>query len=315
MTWVCGLLCRKSAVHKHFPGFLLSGYEERLIHSRSLCCLLHRNNDHTFLMRNLGVFSLEDLNSRGLSRRQIERLIAEGKLSRLARGWYATPGADDHVVAALRSGVRLGCLSACRRYGLWVPSGPRMHVVYGDARKPNEIPGALIHHYGARQPKRALWPLEDYLRQVIRHHDIETGLVVVESAINCKAISRDEALNLEGPTKKIAPLRRHLNKAESGSETRVRLFLESHNIPVSPQVHIPNVGRVDLVVGKNMIVECDSFAHHSSKAAMENDRQRDLASLDAGYTRVRLSYVQIWDDWPATQSALLRVIGKRKHLR
>ena len=266
-------------------------------------------------MKNLGVFSLEELNNRGLSRRAIERSIAAGQLSRIARGWYAVPGADEQVVTALRSGARLGCLSACRRYGLWVPSSARIHIVYGEARKPNAIPGAVIHHYGSRQPKQALWPLEDSLRQVICNHDTETGLVVVESAVNCKAISRDEALNLAGPAKKIEPLRRHLNRAESGSETRVRYFLERHNVPVLPQVDVPDIGRVDLIVGKNLIVECDSYAHHSSRAAMEKDRRRDLAALDAGYTRLRLSYSQIWHEWQATQAALLRLIGKRKHLR
>ncbi len=106
-----------------------------------------------------------------------------------------------------------------------------------------------------------------------------------------------------------------MGPAESGSETRVRLFLQQLNIPVAAQAVIDGVGRVDLLVGNNLIIECDSDEHHRSKEAHHKDRTRDLAARDLGYQTIRLSYRQIWFDWDATRESLLTTIRTRRHLR
>ena len=100
--------------------------------------------------------------------------------------------------------------------------------------------------------------------------------------------------------------------AESGSETRVRLFLRRHRFPVQSQVLIPGVGRVDLLVGRSLILECDSVAHHSDPTA---DRRRDLDSYALGFDTRRLSYEQVHVSWNSTQQALLSQLRSGHHLR
>ncbi|MEZ5085910.1 MAG: DUF559 domain-containing protein [Tessaracoccus sp.] len=108
---------------------------------------------------------------------------------------------------------------------------------------------------------------------------------------------------------------RFLSEAESGSETRVRLFFQQRNVPVRPQAWLEGIDRVDLVVGDRLIVESDSAAYHRSIEDYENDRRRDLAARMQGFETVRLSYHQIWRDWEATRSSLLRLLQARKHIR
>ena len=94
----------------------------------------------------------------------------------------------------------------------------------------------------------------------------------------------------------------------------MRLFFVKRGIPVQAQAEIAGVGLVDLLVGDRLIVECDSQAHHG-ETNYENDRRRDLAARDLGFTTLRLSYQQIWKHWPATQQSLIHEIRARRHLR
>src|SRR5699024_4198688 len=70
--------------------------------------------------------------------------------------------------------------------------------------------------------------------------------------------------------------------AESGTETKVRLYFQLKRVPVRAQVRIPGVGRVDLLVGNRWIIECDSKEHHTGSSQYEYDRERDGAAVDLG---------------------------------
>ena len=59
-----------------------------------------------------GVASCELLNTRGASLRDVDRVVRSGGLERVRRGWVALPGADRELVAAVRAGGVLGCVSA-----------------------------------------------------------------------------------------------------------------------------------------------------------------------------------------------------------
>ena len=84
-------------------------------------------------------------------------------------------------------------------------------------------------------------------------------------------------------------------------------------VKVRAQVEIDGVGRVDLVVGDCLVVQCDRKRHHSNRYTYEQDRRRDLALRDLGFTVTQLSYKQIWDQWEATQQSLRRQIRRHEH--
>lgn len=266
-------------------------------------------------MHGIGVRSYSELRGEGASRRDIEHAVASGAVSRIARGWYAFPGAHPEVVKAIQHGARTGCLAGCQLHGLWVPPYTGLHAVYGAGCAPS-LRDPDLHSYRAPQPRVPVWPLLDCLEQVVQRHSTETAVIVLESALNLRAVSDEEvSLLLHRHVVRGALVRRHLSSAESGSETRVRVFLQRRNVPVRPQVEIDGVGRVDLLVGRSLIIECDSLAHHSAKDRYELDRFRDLNARDLGFDTARLSYRQVWQQWGWTRAVLGRQIRLGQHSR
>lgn len=265
-------------------------------------------------MNTTGIASYRDLRKAGHSRREITEALETGAITRFARGWYASANADREAMKAIQLGGRLGCLSGCQRHGLWIPPNAGSHIVYGEGCTPARRRSSM-HFADAPQPKTAIWPLLDCLDHVVHRHSTETSLIVLESALNLKLVTRADVRRLLLPylTRGDA-IGRHLSCAESGSETRVRLFLQQRQVRVRPQVAIAGVGRVDLLVGRSLIIECDSQAHHSGATDYENDRARDLAARDLGYDTMRLSYRQIWRQWPSTMESILRQVHRQEHL-
>lgn len=259
------------------------------------------------------ILSYEQLLTAGHTEASINDLLERAQLVRLRRGWYAQSGAGQDATSAVKAGAFLGCLSGCKAHGLWVPPFEAVHAVYGRGRKPLKRPGIALHRYAAPAPASPVWPLEDCLAQVIQRHDMETSLIVVESAVEKQVICQEEAESMVRATPH-GDLRRYLARARSGSETRVRLFFQRRGVPVEALAHIRDVGEVDLRVGSRLIVECDSAAHHTSVEDRYTDGTRDLNSHLAYYDRIRLGYQQIWDEWNATQIGLSQVLKQRRHI-
>lgn len=257
-----------------------------------------------------GVASRAELLATGVTGKELKTALEVGQLTKVRRGWYASPLAPPNVIAAIRAGGRLGCLSGCSEYGLWTPHHRSPHIIIppGATATP-----AATHRAAATLPSSPVYPLEECLTQVIRYHDPESALMVMESAVQQRAITRSSAeVILAGAgQKKRETLQFFDPNAASGSETRVRLFLQQRRFPVTTQAHIPGLGWVDLLVGRSLILECDSAAHHSDPA---EDRRRDLVALSLGYRPIRLSYGQIHHTWPHTQETLLAILHTRKHL-
>lgn len=137
--------------------------------------------------------------------------------------------------------------------------------------------------------------------------------MVLESAIDRRLMTFEAAEQLlsEASQRKQGTLRFLDRGAASGTETRVRLFLQQRQFQARTQVWIPGVGRVDMLVGRSLILECDSKAHHSDP---EEDRRRDLAARLLGYDTLRLSYGQVFREWEATQLTLLKILRTGAHL-
>ena len=93
----------------------------------------------------------------------------------------------------------------------------------------------------------------------------------------------------------------------------MRWWLESLHVPVTPQVVVPGVGRVDLKLGQNWIIECDSVRHHGERSRYYADRSRDRASLIEGCLVLRLTWEDIWLRWEETRGALDTLIRRRVH--
>ncbi|MBB1508351.1 hypothetical protein [Tessaracoccus sp. MC1756] len=136
------------------------------------------------------------------------------------------------MVEAVRKGGRLGCLSGCSHHGLWTPSHPEPHIVVG---KGATVGRTGRHRHSGPLPGQAVFPVLDCLAQVIRHHTPGEALMVLESAANKALITPGQArlLIADAPARKQRLLKFFNPLAESGSETRVRLWLQQQRIPVT----------------------------------------------------------------------------------
>ncbi|MFT3942849.1 MAG: type IV toxin-antitoxin system AbiEi family antitoxin domain-containing protein [Ancrocorticia sp.] len=264
-----------------------------------------------------GIYTYEDLRERGYSRAGIAKALAEGVIERVAHGLYAEVIADQNVVRGLKLGGKLGCLSGCKFYGIWTPPDSALHVIFtskGMTPAGAAVTGVCAHVRPRKWTKDPVWSLMECLDHVIRFHDGETVLIVLESAVHKGMITIDDAVVLLADhPRKAAKLLKHLDAAESGSETRVRLVLRQRNLPVTPQVWITSEDRVDLLVGESLIIECDSKEFHSSQESYEKDRERDTRMRTMGFDVWRLSYRQVWWEWESTQMDLDVEIRRRKY--
>jgi len=258
-----------------------------------------------------------------LTERQLRSAVERGQLTRLSQGWYALPGADEEAQRALRLGTRLTCLSAARLHGAWVPLDPRRppwpHVAvrHGDPLPPRA--GVVVHRLPTAgwTTNEPVLPLDRSLDQVLRFHSVETGLMVLESAVDRGLLSLRSAESLLGSQplrKQGAGLQLFDPRSGSGSETRVRLWLQRRHHQVRCQVSIAHVGRVDLLVGKSLVIEVDSRAHHLADENYAADHRRDLMLHALGFHRLRLTWHQVFDDWPATVRLLKRALSHGWHL-
>lgn len=252
-----------------------------------------------------------------LGAHRLRTLVAQGRLIQVGNGWYARPTANEGVLTALRLGGRLGCLSGCALHGLWVPPHQDLHVVFNRTLPPT-LPARIAGHIERDLGRRlAVRPLMECLEQVVRHHDTETALIVLDSALNRRLLAESDVVQIVKQCPKFTHRVLHYldGRAEAGTETRVRYFFQRRRVPVEPQVHISGVGRVDLRVGRSLLIECDSRAHHTGEENYARDRRRDLVAVGDDNKVLRLSYAQVFYQWPETQGVLNRIVAARLHRR
>jgi very-short-patch-repair endonuclease len=138
--------------------------------------------------------------------------------------------------------------------------------------------------------------------------------VVADSLLHLRRATRAELERwCERAPLRVRGLLAKVDRAESGTETMVRLRLRALGITVRPQVSIWPGMRIDLLIGDRLVVECDSEQHHASWAQQQADRARDRQLVARGYRPIRLSYRQIHDDWPAIERDILSIVRRGDH--
>lgn len=158
-------------------------------------------------------------------------------------------------------------------------------------------------------------PLRLTLTHAINCLEPEHAAILLESAREKRLLGADDIAELLERT--TSRRRRDIGAvrgtAGSGSETRVRRYLERKGVRVTAQAAVFDAGRVDLLVGDRLIIECDSREHHTSADAYQNDRGRDAMSLRGGYLVLRLTWEWIWLHWTQTCELLDDLIRRRVH--
>lgn len=268
----------------------------------------------TLIKRNRGVVSTAALKQTGADKDSIDEAIACGALRRERWGWYSTPDADAEVVAAVSAGGVVSCVAALRMHGVWVPDESR-HMRVSRHRRRSGPQGCRCH--GRPRPLRG--SIDDVATAVTYAAcclTAENFIVVCDSILNKRLLTRRQlfAALRDAPRSIQQLLAQCDGSAESGTETMVRLRLRSLRIRVSVQHRVRGVGRVDLLIGRRLVIEVDSRAHHTGEQRYEADRRRDRRLIARSYVVVRLTYAQVVDTWPESIEDILIMVRKRMHL-
>ncbi|WAC66595.1 type IV toxin-antitoxin system AbiEi family antitoxin domain-containing protein [Agrococcus sp. SL85] len=262
------------------------------------------------LVLQLGVVTTAQLAALGWSKWQIERAVHQLVLERIRPGWFGR-GPDATALAAVRAGGCISCFSALRLRGAWVPQGSGSHV-----RRARHRSGASCRPFGPSVPVRsAVDDLETAVRCAFRCGDREALVVVLDSLLHRRLATMDELRSwaANAPARVRALLALLDGRAESGTESMLRLRLWQLRIGVRIQVRVLPGMRVDLLVGERLVIECDSREHHTDAAAYERDQERDRRLVARGFVVLRLSYRQIHEEWPAIERDILAIIRRGDH--
>ena len=265
-----------------------------------------------------GVASTSRLLSLGFTNRALSRAVTKGSVLRVRQGWYALPDVSPDVATAARVGGSLGCVSALRRAGVWLPADSRIHVSVSQHASRLRTDGASVVHWSrfAHPDAPAIVPVADALAQAALCLPREFALVALDSALNKKLVTTHE---LERSFSRLPLKARHLLSlcdatSQSGLETLARHRLKRWRMRVRTQMKISGVGRVDVLIGERLVLELDGRGFHDDDTSFEEDRRRDLELHRLGYIVIRLSYRQVMEQWPRAEQVVRALVQRRDHM-
>jgi very-short-patch-repair endonuclease len=280
-----------------------------------------------------GVVSRGQLRELGLADEAITKRAARGRLHRVHWGVYAVGhpvlGARGRWMAAVLAAGSRACLSHAAAAALWemrasaavivdvtVPgTGGRRRRKGVRVHRARDLAGQTTTHDGIPVTTPARTILD--LAATLQTRPLERLLDQAENArltdvASLAALARAHTGH-RGASKLLAVLGTHVpgtTLTRSELEERFLELCRAHGLP-RPRVNHPVEGRErDFVfVAERLVIEADSWRHHRSREAFENDRRRDAVLLRAGYRTLRVTDRQLTGaphDVAATLNAVLR---------
>jgi very-short-patch-repair endonuclease len=263
-----------------------------------------------------GLVQHRQLIEAGVSRGAIKRLVRSGTLHPRHRGVYIVghlalaPRANEAAaLLACGEGSVISHRSAAHLWGLLERAPDVVDVtVVGHHCRPKA--GVCVHKRAKLDARyvrqRDTLPVTSPARTVIdlAADSSERELEAVIAQARARGQLRDGELELEldraGPQAGIRRLRALLNADGAGGLTRseaeriLRRLLREAELQ-QPKSNVNIVGwEVDFIwPEQRLVVEVDGYPFHSSRAAFERDRRKDMALRDSGYDVIRISARQL----------------------
>jgi very-short-patch-repair endonuclease len=262
---------------------------------------------HTSTVVDETILSRLDLLAMGFSPKTITKGVRGGTLIRLRRDHYVIVQASDSVMTAVRIGGRLTCSSAIAEMSRDVFLFEDDHIHVHAERCSSRLRSADDPQKRWSREKatgiriswddlielpagRHLVSVVDAVRALIRCRPEREAVATLDSLLRLGLISMRQVREAVAamPARFRALLTLLDARAESGTESFMRLILRELGVAFEVQVSIGGVGRVDFVVDGFLIIECDSKEFHEGWEKQREDRRRDLAAAAQGYYTLRV---------------------------
>lgn len=276
-----------------------------------------------------GIAHVSELALTATQSRRLRRAYARGLVLRPRLGIYALPSSTVDARRAAAIGGRLAATSALGRHGLWVPD-PRvvpavrfLHVEVSGTYRVEPMACAplvsvvLWNRHAVGRPL-GMQPMLETLRQCAELLPPAQAVAVLDSALRRTTLTRSGLLRAARSwalrTREVAA--RTDGRAESGTESILRILLADAGITAIPQPRIPTGDhhRADLLIGDRLLIECDSEAHHADPASRRADLRRDLHLQAIGFHVIRVDYRDLVDDPAGVIGLILAVVSRGEHL-
>lgn len=259
------------------------------------------------LRRSSGVATRAQLLALGVSRRSLERAVRDNDLVRHPHGLTAS-GAPAELVAAARWGGAVGCSSALRLRGVPVLDPGPVHLL---VRSSKPTRGVVVHRSSRASGIEDLVPAAGRAMRCLPRHE---ALVVADAVIRA-GVDPDllrEAAGLRPGTTARWVLAHADARSESPIESLLRaLVLDVGVRHVVPQVVIPDVGRVDLLIDGWLVLEADGLASHGTPTGFQTDRDRDSTTASLGLVTLRFTHHDLVRA-PEVVTAAIRAVTARR---
>ncbi len=247
-----------------------------------------------------------ELRAAGATARGLTAAVRAGFLIRARRDCYLLPNAPRAVVEAVRVGGRVTCTSRLELAGIFTMGGRATHIHMTDTMSRMRTPssrgrrltrhnreGVELHWWAlSDETTRAAVSIRDALLHALRCQEPWLALASIENALFLRIIDEADVREIfAAAPQRVADLEELVDgRAEAGQETVLRMLALSIGLKCEPQVYIPGVGRVDLLVGGCLVVEADSRLAHDGWEHHIEDRRRDLALANLGYMSLRPAF-------------------------
>ncbi|WP_062387808.1 type IV toxin-antitoxin system AbiEi family antitoxin domain-containing protein [Demequina iriomotensis] len=258
-----------------------------------------------------GVARYKDLVTAGVPLNRIRDQVAAGRILRPHRGVYALPTADPIDVAAALFRAEPCCISVLARAGIpVVPRAAKPHLALPDDRSLGR-PGlrdldAAVFHWCDRYTREAMRRVPVAIDVASRCLELPGLLAAADAALRAGKMSRAQIRAFRtAPVATRAWLAKHADaRSESPLESVTRAALIEGGFNFDLQVQILGVGRVDFVVERRLVIECDGFAFHSDKESHAEDLRRGRALTTQSIPHLRY----VWDDvWKSSDEIIADV--------
>ena len=275
-----------------------------------------------------GLAATFELYAQGHTRHDITTAVRLRSVLRVRQGWFSHRDVHPEEIEAARVGGRLTCLSALNLHGAGVLPRHDLHVsvAHNSCRLRMPLnsrariadvnnPGVTVHWRNSVEHGRLVLPPLAAMSDLIQCQPPD-----IVSAIAGMLLQNQPGLWPEwreftaaAPEVHRSWLQRVDEVCESGIEGL--LWFKMRDLPFSlrRQVRIPQVGRVDFLIGLKLVIEVDGAEYHTSPETFESDRRRDAVLSGMGYRVLRFSYQQVMFRWTEVETAILAAVSRGDH--
>ncbi|MGV8884596.1 MAG: DUF559 domain-containing protein [Microbacteriaceae bacterium] len=277
-----------------------------------------------------GLAATHELLRLGWSRYRLSKSVHTGSIVRVRQGWYALPETPTLRQRAVRVGGHLTCASAAYEVGLWDRPPPKLHVAVQrnasrlrnsfakEKRRTQHPDAATVVHWDERHAPsgRFVADIRQILFDMVWCHSPEIVVATVDTALHAGWLTVDDWLAAIAcvPARLRKLLRRVDDASESFLESIMRFRLSMIGVPTVLQVRIPGVGRVDLLIGRRLVIELDGWRFHKDRAQFEEDRRRDARLALLGYRVLRFTYRQLMRRWRSVLASVEACVARGDHV-